>query len=70
MSTKLKRKFEDHLTSLEAAANSEIDLRNNYKLYNKLQRFYTKQGVTFTGDAETDYNMVVNYLYEDLFADY
>jgi len=70
MSTKLQRKFEDHLKSLEAAANSEIDLRDNYKLYNKLQRFYTKQGVTFTGDCQTDYNMVVNYLYEDLFVEY
>ncbi|QIN96815.1 hypothetical protein [Synechococcus phage S-N03] len=70
MTTKLRRKFEEHLESLEAAAYSEIDLRDNYKLYNKLQRFYTKQGVTFTGDTETDYNMVVNYLYEDLFADY
>ncbi len=43
-----------------------MDLRDNYKLYNKVYRWYTKSGVTFTGDSETDYNMVVNYLYEDL----
>jgi hypothetical protein len=70
MSTKLQRKFEDHLACLEAAVSNEIDLRDNYKLYTKLKRFYTKQGVTFTGNADTDYNMVVNYLYEDLFAEY
>ena len=70
MATNLQRKFEEHLESLVAAANHELDLRNNYKLYNKLQRFYAKQGVTFTGDTSIDYNMVVNYLYEDLFADY
>ena len=70
MSRKLRHKFDDHLPSLEAAACKEMDLRNNHKLYHKLYRFYTKQGVTFTGDAETDYNIVVNYLYEDLFANY
>ena len=70
MANKLQRKFQEHLESLEAAASSEIDLRDNYKLYNKLYRFYTKQGVTFTGDCEVDYNMVVNYLYEDLFVNY
>ena len=69
--TKVLRKFGDHTVSLEAAATGEMDLRNeNYKLYNKLYRFYAKQGVTFTGDTEMDYNLVVNYLYEDLFADY
>ena len=69
--TKVLRKFGDHSLSLESAAIGETDLRNdNYKLYSKLYRFYTKQGVSFTGDAEMDYNLVVNYLYEDLFADY
>ena len=43
-----------------------MDLRDNYKLYRKLHRFYTKTGVTFTGDEGVDYNMVINYLYEDL----
>ena len=64
--TKLKRKFVDHLESLYAAVDGDIDLRDNYKLYNKVYRYYTKTGVTFTGDSETDYGMVVNYLYEDL----
>lgn len=64
--TKLVRKFEDHLDSLWGAVDGELDLRDNHKLYNKIYRFYTKEGVTFTGDAIIDYNMVVNYLSEDL----
>ncbi len=59
--TKLKRKFKDYLDSLHAAVDGELDLRDNYKLYNKVYRFYTKEGVTFTGDAVIDYNMVINY---------
>ena len=68
--SKLKRKFEEHLDCLYAAVDGETDLRDNYKLYNKLRRFYSKEGVTFTGDTSTDYNMIINYLYEDFFANY
>ena len=64
--TKLKRKFEEHIDTLHAAASGEVDLRDTYKLYKKVQRFYTKDGVTFTGDTEMDYNMIVSYLNEDL----
>ena len=64
--SKLKRKFEEHLECLYAAVDGQMDLRDNYKLYRKVHRFYTKTGVTFTGDERVDYNMVINYLYEDL----
>lgn len=64
--TKLQRKFENHLPSLVAAAAGEFDLRDNYKLYNKVHRFYTKEGITFTGDAHIDYDILINYLNEDL----
>ena len=63
---KLVRKFEDHLDSLWGAVDGKKDLRDNHKLYSKLYRFYKKEGVQFTGDSSIDYNMVVNYLYEDL----
>jgi len=66
--SKLVRKFEDHLESLEATVSGEMDLRDNYKLYNKVYRFYKKQGAAFTGDAIIDYNMIVNYLNEDLYS--
>ena len=62
----LQRKFENHLESLTAAVAGEMDLRDNYKLYNKVHRFYTKEGIQFTGDAATDYTILINYLSEDL----
>lgn len=68
--TKLASKFSDYLPTLQAAAAQEVDLRNNHKLYNKVYRFYTKAGVTFTGDALVDYNIIVNYINEDLYSDY
>ena len=69
--SKVIRKFADHEEYIRAAVEGEMDLReDNHKLYNKIYRFYAKEGVTFTGDAEMDYNMIVNYLYEDFFANY
>ena len=64
--SKLHRKFENYLESLTAAVTGEIDLRDNYKLYNKVYRFYTKEGIKFTGDAITDYDILIDYLSEDL----
>lgn len=64
--SKLHRKFENYLESLTAAAAGELDLRENYKLYSKVHRFYSKEGIQFTGDAATDYTIVINYLSEDL----
>ena len=64
----LQRKFENYLESLTAAVAGEMDLRDNYKLYNKVHRFYTKEGIQFTGDAATDYTILINYLSEDLSA--
>lgn len=65
--SKVLRKFGDHLESLQGAVSGEMDLRDNYKLYNKVYRFYKKDGVAFTGDTNIDYNMLINYLYEDLY---
>lgn len=68
--TKLLRKFADHIETLEATASGELNLRDTPKLYNKLYRFYAKHGVTFTGDALVDYSLIVNYLNEDLYSDF
>jgi len=64
--SKLRNKFDDHLSSLYATVDGEMDLRDNYKLYQKVYRFYKKEGITFTGDAAIDYNIIINYLTEDL----
>ena len=66
MMSPLARKFQDHLETLEAAADGSLDLRDNYKLYSKVFRFYKKEGVNFTGDAFTDYTILVNCIYDDL----
>lgn len=63
---KLQRKFKNYLSTLQDAASGQFDLRDNYKLYQKVHRFYTQEGVSFTGDTTTDYNLVINYLSEDL----
>ncbi len=65
--SKVLRKFEEHVATLRSAVSGDMDLRDNFKLYNKVYRFYKKTGVTFTGDTTIDYNLVINYLYEDLY---
>ena len=67
---KVTKKFSDHLATLDAAVTGDADLRDNYKLYNKIYRFFSKEGVTFTGDNSVDYNIIVNYIYDDLYSEY
>lgn len=63
---KLQRKFKNYLTTLGDAVTGDFDLRDNYKLYQKVHRFYTQEGVSFTGDSNIDYSLVIDYLSEDL----
>ena len=60
------KKLDGHKELIVRAISGNVDLRDNYKLYNKIYRYYTKSGVTFTGDTQTDYSMIINYLYEDI----
>ena len=63
----INRKFKDSLETLYAAADGEMDLReDNFKLYKKLYQYYKKEGAPFTGDSLSDYSMVVAFLNEDL----
>ena len=68
MSNKVISKFGDYLETIYSAIDGTVDLRDNYKLYNKIYRYYSRTGVTFTGDVIVDYNIILNYLYEDLTA--
>ncbi len=43
------------------------DLRSNQKIYKKIYKYYKDQGVNFTGDAHTDYEIVLDYLYNEGF---
>ena len=55
------------LNTLRQAANCELHLGiKNPKLYKKVKRFYEQQGIVFSGEPEDDYEMLIDYLYEDL----
>ena len=70
MTATLSSKFESHMDTIHEAIAGEVDLRTHRKLYNKLYRFYKKAGVQFTGDHVVDYNIIINYLYDDIYVNY
>jgi len=63
----LTSKFKKDIQTLRGAANGEfyLDVKNP-KLFKKVVRYYEKNGVVFSGDPEDDYEMLIDYLYEDL----
>ena len=63
----LTAKFKKDISTLRAAANGEIYLDvKNPKLYKKVRRFYENEGVVFSGDPLDDYEMLMEYVYNDL----
>ena len=63
----LTEKFKKDLSTLRAAPNGEflLDVKNP-KLYKKLFRYYKNEGVTFSGDPLDDYEMLMEYVAQDL----
>ena len=63
----LESKFKKDLDTLRGAANNEfyLDVKNP-KLYKKVRKYYENAGVVFSGDVEDDYQMLMDYLYQDL----
>ena len=60
-------KFKKDVSTLRLAANGEIYLDvKNPKLYKKVRRFYENEGVVFSGDPLDDYEILMEYLYQDL----
>jgi len=52
---------------LRSAANGDIYLDvKSPKLYKKVRRYYENAGVVFSGDPLDDYEMLMDYLYQDL----
>jgi hypothetical protein len=52
---------------LRSAANGEIYLDvKNPKLYKKVRRYYENEGVVFSGDPLDDYEMLMEYVFQDL----
>lgn len=56
-----------HEDELREAAEGNIDLRTNQKLYKKVYKHYKEQGLIMTGDSNADYTTVINRVYEDLY---
>ena len=63
----LTEKFKKVLITHRAAANCEIFLDvKNQKLFKKIRRFYENNGVVFSGDPLDDYEMLMEYIFQDL----
>ena len=63
----LIQKFKKDVSTLRSAANGEIYLDvKNPKLYKKVRRFYENEGVVFSGDPLDDYEMLMEYVAQDL----
>jgi len=60
-------KFKKDVSTLRAAANGDfyLDVKNP-KLYKKVRRFYENQGVVFSGEPLDDYDILMEYIYNDL----
>ena len=63
----LIQKFKKDVSTLRLAANGEIYLDvKNPKLYKKVRRFYENEGVVFSGDPLDDYEMLMEYVANDI----
>lgn len=63
----LIEKFKKDVNTLRSAANGEIYLDvKNPKLYKKIFRYYQNEGVVFSGEPLDDYEMLMEYLENDL----
>ena len=63
----LIQKFKKDVSTLRSAANGDIYLDvKSPKLYKKVRRYYENEGVVFSGDPLDDYEMLMDYLYQDL----
>jgi hypothetical protein len=63
----LTSKFKKDINVLRSASNGEfyLDVKNP-KLYKKVRRYYENEGVVFSGDPLDDYDMMMDYLAQDL----
>lgn len=63
----LTSKFKKDVSTLRSAANGEIYLDvKNPKLYKKVRRFYENSGAMFSGDPLDDYDILMEYISQDL----
>jgi len=60
-------KFKKDVQVLRGAAKGDflLDVKNP-KLYKKVRRYYEGEGVVFSGDPLDDYEILMDYIYQDL----
>ena len=60
-------KFKKDIQTLRGAANGDffLDVKNP-KLFKTVRRYYENNGVVFSGDPMDDYEILMEYLYNDL----
>jgi len=63
----LTEKFKKDIRTLRSAANGDfyLDVKNP-KLYKKVRRYYENEGVIFSGDPLDDYDILIDYILQDL----
>ena len=63
----LTEKFKKDISTLRAAANGDfyLDVKNP-KLYKKVRRYYESEGVVFSGDPLDDYEILMEYIFQEL----
>ena len=55
------------MDTIGPAIDGAIDLRKEQKVYKKIYKYYKDLGISFSGDSESDYNLVLDCLYEELY---
>ena len=63
----LTEKFKKDISTLRAASTGDflLDVKNP-KLYKKVLRYYKNEGVIFSGDPLDDYEIMMEYIAQDL----
>jgi hypothetical protein len=63
----LTEKFKKDIRTLQSAVNGDILLDvKSPKLYKKVRRYYENEGAVFSGDPLDDYDILIDYLAQDL----
>jgi hypothetical protein len=63
----ITEKFRKDINTIKAAVNGEIFLDvKNPKLFKKIRKFYEKEGAIFSGDPLDDYDILIDYISQDL----
>ena len=63
----MAHKLAKYYEHIKPAVNGVEDLRENQRVYKKVQKYYKDLGIRFSGDSETDYELLLDCLYEDIY---